>query len=275
MSSFFNAQIIFLWQYEKSASVFLKYNYNNEAFFVTQQHSTIIKMWNVRIVCLKQNYFIGDKWMVKYIFWDLDGTLTDSSEGIIKCAQLALSHFGIENIPMNELKKFIGPPLRESFPKYGVPAENVEEAVKIYRGRYNTVGKFENKPYQGIDSLLKRLQDEGYKNFVATSKPEHLAEDILCKFHLDQYFEIICGATEDGRIDSKESVINYLLSKIDGSESAIMIGDTEFDVIGAKAHNIPTIVVDWGFGDEKEMLEAGAVGIAHSMDELHDMIINY
>ncbi len=210
--------------------------------------------------------------MIKYIFWDLDGTLTDSSEGITKCAQLALNHFGINDLPIETLKKFIGPPLRDSFPKFGVPAEHVEEAVKIYRSRYNTIGKYENTPYDGIAALLKQLKEEGYKNYVATSKPEHLAKDILEKFDLSQYFEIICGATEDGRIDSKESVITYLLSQLDDKASTVMIGDTEFDVIGAKAHNIPTIVVDWGFGEESTMLEAGAIAIAHSMDHLHTLI---
>lgn len=201
------------------------------------------------------------------VFFDLDGTLTDSSEGITKCAQLALRHFGIPAEDRNALRVFIGPPLRDSFPKFGVPEDKVEEAVAVFRSRYNTVGKFENVPYEGIREVLEQLKAKGLRLFVATSKPETTATEILNKFDLSQYFEIICGATMDGARDSKESVIEYLLQQTDG-ENAVMIGDTAFDVIGAKAFNIPTIGVAWGFGSEQEMTDAGAISIVSTMEEL-------
>lgn len=206
------------------------------------------------------------------VFFDLDGTLTDSSEGITKCAQLALRHFGIPAEDRTALRVFIGPPLRDSFPKFGVPEDRVEEAVAVFRSRYNTVGKFENVPYEGIRELLEDLRGKGLRLFVATSKPETTAVEILEKFDLAKYFEIICGATMDGVRDSKESVIEYLLQQTDGTR-AVMIGDTAFDVIGAKAFGIPTIGVAWGFGNREEMEAAGAISIVSSMAALAEEIL--
>lgn len=206
---------------------------------------------------------------MKALFFDLDGTLTDSGEGITKCAQLALTHFGIHIEDRSELRVFIGPPLRESFPKFGVPEEAVEEAVAVFRSRYNTVGKFENVPYEGIYEVLEQLSNRGYHLYVATSKPERIAREILKKFKLDVYFDEICGATMDGQRDSKESVIAYLLKKIGGvPQETIMVGDTAYDVIGAKAFHIKTIGVTWGFGSREQLLEAGAVAVVDTMEEL-------
>lgn len=210
--------------------------------------------------------------MIKNIFWDLDGTLTDSSEGITNCARLALSHYGFTGYEKEQLLSFIGPPLRESFPKYGIPEAEVENAIKIFRERYTTIGKFENSPYAGIKELLKKLKDEGFRHYVATSKPEETAKQILDKFEMTDYFEIICGATMDGRIDSKESVIAYLLENIGEIDNVIMVGDTEFDVIGAKEHNIRTIGVSWGFGSKERMFNEGAVAVVDTMDELFNIL---
>lgn len=207
----------------------------------------------------------------KSLFFDLDGTLTDSSEGITKCAQLALRHFGIPAEDLSALRVFIGPPLRESFPKFGVPETQVEEAVEVFRSRYNVVGKFENRPYDGIRELLENLKQEGYRLFVATSKPEVTAKEILQKFDLTKYFELICGATMDGQRDSKESVIQYLLSQIDG-ENALMIGDTAYDVNGANVFGIPALGVTWGFGSREEMMEAGAIGLVDTPEALYHAI---
>lgn len=203
------------------------------------------------------------------IFFDLDGTLTDSGEGITKCAQLALAHFGIHVENRRELRVFVGPPLRESFPKFGVPENRVEEAVERFRSRYNTVGKFENEPYAGIYEVLETLKARGKRLFVATSKPETTAVEILQKFRLDGYFEKICGATMDGARDSKESVIRYLLTQTGGDVAdAIMVGDTSYDVEGAKHFGIDTIGVTWGFGSRDSLEAAGAKTIVDTMEGL-------
>ena len=201
----------------------------------------------------------------KVILFDLDGTLTDSGEGITNCARLALEHFDIH---AGDLRYFVGPPLRDSFLKAGVPEDGVEEAITIYRSRYNTIGKYENSPYPGIREVLESLKAQGHRLFVATSKPEIVSVDILKKFDLYRYFELVCGATFDRSRDTKASVIAYLLEKAGSSKNIIMVGDTAYDVIGAAAHKIPTIGVAWGYGNVEEMKENGAVAIAHTMEEL-------
>ena len=206
--------------------------------------------------------------MKKAILFDLDGTLTDSGEGIMNCAKLALTHYNLPIPSEAELRTFVGPPLHESFIRFGVPAEEAENAIKVYRSRYLTVGKYENHPYEGIRELLEALKAAGHTLYVATSKPEATSVDILEHFDLAKYFDIICGASFDRSRSSKEDVIAYLLSQCGDYDQKIMVGDTAFDVIGAKMHGIPTVGVAWGYGKVEDMEKAGAVSIAHTMDEL-------
>lgn len=209
--------------------------------------------------------------MPKTILFDLDGTLTDSSEGIIKCSLHALSHYGIE-IPDGKQNLLIGPPLRYIFALFGVPENEVENALARYRERYRTVGKFENRPYDNIEKVLVTLKAAGHRLFVATSKPESLSVEILDHFGLSKYFEAICGATFDKSRDSKQAVIQYLLDthKVEGE--VIMVGDTVFDIEGAAALNIPTVCVSWGFGEKSELLAKGAEKVVDTMDELIEIL---
>ena len=206
--------------------------------------------------------------MKKTILFDLDGTLTDSGEGIINCAILALQHFSLPIPDRETLRVFVGPPLHETFIKFGVPADKADEAVAVYRSRYVPIGMFENAPYEGIRELLATLKEQGHTLYVATSKPEWMAEEILKKFELDGYFDRICGASMDTSRSSKEDVIAYLLSLCGRDENILMVGDTKFDVLGAAAHGIPAIGVAWGYGKVEDMEAAGAKAIARSMEEL-------
>ena len=210
--------------------------------------------------------------MKKAILFDLDGTLTDSGEGIMNCAELALRHFGLPVPDRQTMRVFVGPPLDQTFIKFGVPADKTDEAIAVYRSRYLTVGLFENAPYPGIEELLKKLQANGHRLFVATSKPEATSIRIMEKFDLVKYFEQICGATYDGSISTKEEVIAHLLGRVGDPGQCLMVGDTTFDVIGAKAHGIETIGVSWGYGKVADMEKAGAKAIAHTMDELYDLL---
>ena len=211
--------------------------------------------------------------MKNTILFDLDGTLTDSGEGIINCAILALEHFGLP-IPSREaMRVFVGPPLHESFINHGVPADQAEEAIRIYRSRYIPIGKFENVPYPGIREMLETLQAAGHKLFVATSKPEKMSSEILEHFDLAKYFDQICGATMDASRSSKEAVIEYLLHQNGRADNMIMVGDTKFDVIGAKSHGIPTIGVSWGYGEVSDMEAAGAIKIVNTAQELLDALL--
>ena len=209
---------------------------------------------------------------MKMILFDLDGTLTDSGEGIMNCAIHTLNHFGIPIPTEKELRTFVGPPLSESFSRFGVPAEQIEEAIRVYRARYIPIGKFENHPYPGIEQLLQKLNQDGHRLYVATSKPEAVSIEILEHFDLAKYFVKICGASSDLARNTKEAVIAYLLEECGSDENIVMVGDTAFDVIGAKAHGIPTIAVSWGYGLEEDLVTAGATAIARSMDELNRLL---
>lgn len=210
--------------------------------------------------------------MKKTILFDLDGTLTDSGEGIINCATLALRHFGLPIPAYADMRTFVGPPLRDSFIRFGVPADQADEAIRVYRSRYIPTGMFENTPYPGIRELLEALRAEGYTLYVATSKPEEMSVTILEKFDLAKYFHRICGASIDSSRSTKDAVIAYLLESSGAKEDMVMVGDTKYDILGAKAHGIPAIGVSWGYGKVEEMEEAGAVGIAETMDELIGLI---
>ncbi len=206
------------------------------------------------------------------VLFDLDGTLTDSGEGIMNSARLALAHFGLPIPPEEALRVFVGPPLRDTFLRFGVRPEQVEEAVRVFRSRYLTVGKYENFPYPGIPQLLQRLRADGLRLYVATSKPEETSVDILHKFGLAQYFDRICGASADASRDSKAQVIAALLEEIGAATGAVMVGDTAYDVTGAAAHGIPTIGVTWGYGDPAEIQSAGAVAMADTPQQLYRLL---
>lgn len=210
--------------------------------------------------------------MSKAVLFDLDGTITDSGEGILNCAEYALAHFGLPIPDRQAMRIFVGPPLRDTFFKFGVPEERLDEAVATYRSRYIPVGIYENEPYEGIGALLERLKKEGHRLYIATSKPEWMAHEVLERFGLKQYFDLIAGATMDGVRDKKEDVIAYLLEQVTDQNEAVMVGDTAYDVIGAAAHGIPTIGVGWGYGKAEDMLHSGAVAIANSMNELYEFI---
>ncbi len=204
----------------------------------------------------------------KEILFDLDGTLTDSGEGIINCAVLALEHFGLPVPSREEMRVFVGPPLHETFVRFGVPSEKAEEAVAVYRSRYIPIGKYENTPYPGIRELLEALKAQGHLLYVATSKPEQMSVDILEHFDLAKYFTRICGASMDTSRSSKDAVIAYLLAQSGTAGKKIMVGDTKYDILGAAAHGIPAIGVSWGYGNVSEMEAAGASAIAHSPEQL-------
>ncbi len=210
--------------------------------------------------------------MAKSILFDLDGTITDSGEGIMNCAELALRHFGLPVPDRTAMRVFVGPPLDETFLKFGVRPEQTDEAIRVFRSRYTTVGKFENIPYPGVESLLSGLKALGHKLYIATSKPENMAKEVLEHFGLAKYFDLICGATLDGSRSKKADIITYLLSDTGSHGDAVMVGDTAYDVIGAKAHGMPAVGVAWGYGQVEDMESAGAIAIAHSMDELFQLL---
>ena len=206
---------------------------------------------------------------MKCIIFDLDGTLTCSGEGIMKSAVVTFEHFGLTPPSESELLTFVGPPLRDSFLNHGIDKGHIDEAIKVYRSRYNTVGKFENYVYDGIETLLKRLKCDGYRLFVATAKPEKVSIEILEHFGLLQYFEKVCGASPE-RIE-KADIIKHLLNSTPDIINAVMVGDTMTDVNGAMENNIPTVAVLWGYGDKAEISNF-AYAVAGTTDELYEIL---
>jgi phosphoglycolate phosphatase len=211
---------------------------------------------------------------MKYILFDLDGTLTNPVIGITKSIQYALSSKGIQITDLNSLTKYIGPPLRNTFMEFGFNVEEAEELVAKYREYYSVTGIYENEAYDGIEGLLHRLKGDGKKLYTATSKPEHFAKIILEHFHLDHYFEDICGATMDNSRGTKEEVIRYVLekNKIMDFDEVVMIGDREHDVEGAKKVGVASIGVLFGYGSRNELVEAGADYLAATVNEIYAII---
>lgn len=198
---------------------------------------------------------------IKAVLFDLDGTLIDSSEGIINCVCYALDFYGIQEDNMETLYSFIGPPLRDSFQKYyGFDKEKASEAVAKYRERYHKTGIFECSLYPHVKETIEILKEQGYRIGMASSKPEESCRRILSHFGILSLFDDVVGATMDGRIDTKEQVLSEVFRRWKelSRDEMCLIGDTMFDVNGAAAHQIPCIAVSYGFGDIAEMLEHGA-----------------
>ena len=212
----------------------------------------------------------------KYILFDLDGTLTDPKLGITKSVAYALKSYGIQVDDLDLLLKFIGPPLKDSFVKYyGFSEEQGAEAVEKYREYFKPYGIYENKVYDGVENMLAELVKCGKKVILATSKPTVFANMILEYFHLDKYFTCAVGSELDGSRVKKGEVITEALRQAGGTDKslAVMIGDREHDILGAKENGIDSIGVLYGYGDRAEHEAAGAGMIVESVEQLLQLLI--
>lgn len=218
----------------------------------------------------------------KYILLDLDGTITDSGEGITKSVQYALEKLGIEERDMAVLKRYIGPPLNESFVRFhGMNEQDSLKAVAYYRERYAVKGIYENKLFEGITEVLSGLKKEGYIVALATCKPEIYVPTILKHFDIEQYFDVAVGSELEGgkrrhKDDVIEEVLRQIMKKLDINESdivsvkadSIMIGDRKDDVLGAKAAGIESIGLRYGFAEKDELENAGADYILENASDI-------
>lgn len=209
--------------------------------------------------------------MYQYIFFDLDGTLTDPGEGITNSVAYALDKFNIRVEDKRSLYKFIGPPLQESFQKfYGFSKEQSLQAVEYYREYFRGTGIFENEVYDGVEEMLHSLKKEGKHILLATSKPEEFAKRILEHFQLMQYFDYVAGATMDGTRCKKGEIIQYAIDNypVKNLSDAVMVGDREHDILGARQVGMDSIGVLYGYGDYEELSKAGANYIAKEVIEI-------
>ena len=204
-----------------------------------------------------------------WILFDLDGTLTQSEEGIWNCVKHAVREMGLPEPDEATLRKFIGPPLTYSFRTYmGFTAEQAEEAQKLYRARYTTVGMYENRAYPGVRTMLRTLWKQGAKLGVVTGKPAYPTGKILEYFGFDRFLSKVVSAT-DGHAE-KEYLIREILPEDHGE--AWMVGDRCFDMEGGVKAGVHTLGVTYGYGSEQELNETGAEKIAHTPAEILDIL---
>ncbi|MCI9448670.1 MAG: HAD family hydrolase [Clostridiales bacterium] len=210
-----------------------------------------------------------------HLLFDLDGTLSDNSDGIIGGIIYSLKSFGFEIPDRHELVKFIGPPLSETFRVLcGFDENGVAEAVNRYRTYYRKTGIFENRMYDGVPEMLKELKNSGYHLYVATSKPEEFARKICAHFGIDKYFDFIGGATFDGVRGKKSDVIKYVIDECKiPREGVLMIGDRFHDIEGAHACGIPALGVLYGFGTLDEMISCGADYLAETPSDVVSVLL--
>lgn len=211
--------------------------------------------------------------MYHYIFFDLDGTLTDSKEGILNCLRYAIEKMGRPVPPEETLLKFIGPPLQDSYMEYcGFTEEEAIEGIRLFRERYAPIGKFENAAAPGMPELCARLKAQGFVLALASSKPEEMCLPICEKFGFTPSMTVITGSPPVGDW-SKADVIRETMRRLELTEadksSILMVGDRKFDVLGAKECGIDCVGVEFfGYAAPGELAEAGAVAVVRTPEEL-------
>lgn len=210
-----------------------------------------------------------------YVLFDLDGTLTDSQDGILNSIEYMLASYGICAESWEALRPWLGPPLKESLMKYyQFPEKKALEGVDKYREYFDRQGIFENQVYPGVVSMLEALTASGHKLYLATSKPEIAARRVMEHFDLARYFTFIGGATQDDSRVRKADVIRYVMETagITDVSQAVMVGDREHDVYGAKEHGLETIGVLYGYGSREELTGAGAEYLAETAMDIVGLV---
>ena len=216
--------------------------------------------------------------MKQVLLFDFDGTLFDTGPGVMNCVVYALEHLGIRETDPQKLRKFMGPPLYDMFRElYGLDDTQGHEAVRLYRERYQPTGIWECAPYPGITEMLQKLRKVGFLIAVATSKPTPSAMKILEHYSMDVLFDYVCGSEFDGTRSKKAEVVSAVLDHFglaSSPESALMIGDRKYDVLGAKEVGVECLGVRYGYGEPGELEAAGAIAVVDSMIDLENYLIS-
>ena len=218
--------------------------------------------------------------MYRCILFDLDGTLTDSKEGVILSARYAIEKMGYPQPDEATILKFVGPPLVDSFMEHcGCTRPQAEQAVELYRERYVPIGLFENAPAEGAAELLARLREKGYKTALASSKPEVMCETVCRHFGFTPHLDAICGSPLHGD-HTKADVIRDAMARLgftaEQAGEILMVGDRKYDVLGAAECGIACVGLKlFGYAEEGELENAGAVAVVETLQELEDYILNH
>lgn len=219
--------------------------------------------------------------MYQYLLFDLDGTLTDSEEGIRNCVLHAFDYYNISNRDDTFINQFIGPPLTVSFQQFcGFSEEKAKEAATKYRERYATVGLFENRAYDGVVDMLKELKTAGKTIAIATSKPEVYMFPIIEKYGLSPYIDVPVGATLNDSRSKKPDVIREALHRLDITteeqrKQVLMIGDRNHDILGARECGLDSLGCGWGYAKKGELQEAGATYIIDTVKEATEFLLTH
>lgn len=208
----------------------------------------------------------------KAIFFDLDGTLTNPEEGILNSIQYAADYYNVATV-REDLKKYIGPPLVDTF-KELIGEDKAEEAVEKYRERFAAGGgMYENEIYPNVRQTLSALKDKGYIMCTASSKPQIFVDKILEHFDIKKYFDFVGGASLDGKVSKKEDVIKLVLQQTGIEKSQVlMVGDRKFDLEGARRMNMDAVGVLYGFGSYEELSACKNVALIDDITELEKIL---
>lgn len=211
-----------------------------------------------------------------HILFDLDGTLTNPRMGIGNSLRYALRQMQIDRYSDEMLERFVGPPLQDGFKNlFGLDERNTNLAVEHFRTYFGEKGLYENEPYPGIIELLQELHFSGKHIYVVTSKLEKYAKMIIRHFEFDRYVEDLIGAESTGKHSGKGQLILELMerNKITASPSIVMIGDTHYDMIGAKENEISGIAVGYGFGTPETLSSCNPDYLVDTIDELAYLLL--
>lgn len=211
-----------------------------------------------------------------HILFDLDGTLTNPRLGIGNSLKYALRQMQTDGFSNEILEQFVGPPLQDSFKRlFGMNERNTALAVEHFRTYFGEKGLFENEPYQGIGELLEELHLSGKHVYVVTSKLEKYAKIIMQHFEFDRYLDDLQGAEATGEHSGKGQLIEQLMTRnrIKPSASVVMIGDTHYDLIGARENNISSIAVSYGFGTPETLTNYNPNYLVDSVEELAELLL--
>lgn len=211
-----------------------------------------------------------------HILFDLDGTLTDPRQGIGNSLKYALRQMQIDGYSDEILERFVGPPLQEGFrTQFGMNDRQIALAVEHFRTYFGEKGLFENQPYPGILELLEELHFAGKKVYLVTSKLEKYARMIVRHFEFDRYLDGLIGAEPTGKHSAKGQLIARLMEqeRIAESHSVVMIGDTHYDLTGAKENNISGIAVAYGFGTPESLEACNPDYQVDSVEELAELLL--
>ena len=202
---------------------------------------------------------------LKCIIFDLDGTLLDTSPGIIECVKYAAKELGFPELTLAELRSFVGPPLRDSFRRcYGCSKEDAEKLTAAYRAHYREGALLNAEPYEGIFEVCEKIKGKGIQIAVATSKPQQFAEQVLRHFGFDQYVSILHGADLEGTLQKADLISACVKDANVLPKQCLMVGDTEHDAKGAQQANVPFLAAGYGFGVRERMLRYPVLGVAET-----------